>query len=58
MNKVAVIAAEEFTAPLAGKFFGKNVNRRLSAWARGVVAEALDGVSSCRGATIILVNSA
>jgi hypothetical protein len=27
---------------MAGKSFGKNVNRRLSTWIKGVVAEALN----------------
>jgi len=36
--------------------FGKNVNRRLSAWTKGVIAEALDLVSSRRGSTVVLIN--
>jgi hypothetical protein len=58
VNKAAVIAADDLTAPMAGNSFGKNVNRRFSAWAKGVIAEALDGISSRGGSTIILVNSA
>jgi hypothetical protein len=58
VDKATVIAAEELTAPMTGKSFGKNVNRRLSAWTKGVIAEALDGVSSRRGSTVVLVNPA
>jgi IS605 OrfB family transposase len=58
VNKAAVIVAEDLTTPMAGKSFGKNVNRRLSAWTKGVIAEALDGVSSRRGSTVVLVNPA
>ncbi len=58
VDKATVIAAEDLTAPLAGKSFGKNVNRRLSAWTKGVIAEALDSVSSRRGSTVVLVNPA
>ncbi|WP_221914010.1 RNA-guided endonuclease TnpB family protein [Thiorhodospira sibirica] len=58
VDKAAVIAAEDLTAPMAGKSFGKNVNRRLASWTKGVIAEALDSVSSRRGSTVVLVNPA
>ncbi|WP_242469464.1 transposase [Rhabdochromatium marinum] len=58
VDKAAVIAAEDLTAPMAGKSFGKNVNRRLAAWTKGVIAEALNSVSSRRGSTVALVNPA
>ena len=58
VDKAAVIAAEDLTAPMAGKFFGKNINRRLSAWTKGVISEALDRVSSRRGSAVVLVNPA
>ena len=58
VDKAAVIAAEDLTAPMSGKSFGKNVNRRLAAWTKGVMAEALDSVSSRRGSTVVLVNPA
>ena len=58
VDKAAVIAAEDLTAPMAGKSFGKNVNRRLAAWTKGVIAEALDSVSSRRGSAVVLVNPA
>jgi len=43
---------------MAGQSCGKNVNRRLSAWTKGVIAEALDRVSSRRGSTVVLINPA
>jgi hypothetical protein len=58
VKKAAVIAAENLTAPMAGKFFGKHVHRRLSAWTKNVIAETLDGVSSRRGSTVVLVTPA
>jgi IS605 OrfB family transposase len=58
VDKAAVIAAEDLTAPMAGKSFGKNVNRRLASWTKGVIAEALDRVSRRRGSTVVLVNPA
>ncbi|BCU07975.1 RNA-guided endonuclease TnpB family protein [Allochromatium tepidum] len=58
VDKAAVIATEDLTAPMSGKSFGKNVNRRLAAWTKGVIAEALDSVSSRRGSTVVPVNPA
>jgi IS605 OrfB family transposase len=58
VDKAAIIAAEDLTAPMSGQSFGKNVNRRLAAWTKGVMAEALDSVSSRRGSTVVLVNPA
>ncbi|WP_207191947.1 zinc ribbon domain-containing protein, partial [Halochromatium roseum] len=58
VDKAAVIATEDLTAPMAGKSFGKNVNRRLAAWTKGVIAEALDSVSRRRGSAVVLVNPA
>ncbi|WP_221913953.1 RNA-guided endonuclease TnpB family protein [Thiorhodospira sibirica] len=58
VDKAAVIAAEDLAAPMAGKSFGKNVNRRLTSWTKGVIAEALDSVSHRRGSTVVLVNPA
>jgi hypothetical protein len=40
---------------MAGKSFGRHVNRRLSTWTKGVIANAFDSVSSCRGFTVVLV---
>ena len=53
-----MIAAEDLTAPMNRKNFGKNVNRRLSGWTKGVIAEALEHVSQRRGSTLVLVNPA
>ncbi len=52
------IAAEDLTSPIASKRLGKNVTRRLSAWTKGVIANALDTVSRRRGSSVVLVNSA
>lgn len=58
VDKAAVIAAEDLTTPMSGKNFGKNVNRRLSSWTKGVIAEALENASQRRGSTLVLVNPA
>jgi len=53
-----VIVTEDLTSPIAGKKFGKNVSRRLSAWTKGVIASAIENVSRRRGSTVIYVNAA
>lgn len=58
VDKASTIAAEDLTAPMAGRSFGKNMNRRLTAWTKGVIAEALETVSQRRGSTLVLVNPA
>lgn len=58
VNKASTIAAEDLTAPMAGKKFGKNMNRRLAAWTKGTIAESLESVTKRRSATLILVNPA
>jgi len=58
VDKASVLAVEDLTAPIASRKFGKNVTRRLSAWTKGVIANALDTISHRRGSSVILVNSA
>ena len=58
VDKAATIAAEDLTASMAGRKFSKNINRRLSAWTKGTIAEALTSVSQRRGSSLILVNPA
>ncbi len=59
VDKATKIAVEDLTAPLkASKKYGKNQNRRLSAWVKGVMAEAISTVSNRRGASVVLVNAA
>ena len=58
VDQATVIAAEDLRFPIASKKMGKNVTRRLSAWTKGVIANALDTISRRRGSSVILVNSA
>lgn len=58
-DKAAVIVAEDLTRTFAGvKKLGKDTNRRLAAWTKGVTAEALNAVSDRRGSAVRLVNAA
>ena len=45
-------------AIFSNKKFSKNVTRRLSAWTKGVIAQAIENVSRRRGSTVIHVNAA
>jgi len=58
VDKACHIACEDLTTPMAGGKFGKNVNRRLASWTKGVIAEALENVSQRRGSTLHYVNPA
>jgi len=58
IDKAAVIVTEDLTSPIAGKKFGKNVNRRLSSWTKGVIASAIENGSRRRGSTVVYVNAA
>ncbi len=58
VDKAAVVVSEDLTAPIAKKQVWKQYNRRMSAWAKGVLAEALDSVCTQRQAEHCLVNAA
>ncbi|WP_207954292.1 zinc ribbon domain-containing protein [Saccharopolyspora elongata] len=59
VDKAALIAAEDLTRTFTGRVRrGRNVNRRLAAWTKGVTAEALASVSERRGSALTLVNAA
>ena len=50
-----MVASEDLTLPIAAKQQWKQYNRRMSAWAKGVLAEALDSVCEQRKARHELV---
>ncbi len=57
--KAATIVAEDLTTRFAGrKKLGKNMNRCLAGWTKGVTAEALKNVSERRGSALVHVNAA
>ncbi|MBM0228571.1 transposase [Micromonospora sp. ATA51] len=59
VDKAATVVAEDLTKTFAGRTtLGKNVNRRLAAWTKGVTAEALTNVSERRGSALVHVNAA
>jgi len=58
VDKADVIVAEDLTTPIAKKKPWKTFNRRMSSWAKGMLAEALESVSQQRKAHLELVNCA
>ncbi|WP_234337066.1 zinc ribbon domain-containing protein [Streptomyces xylophagus] len=59
IDKADKVVAEDLTSRFASqKNLGKNTNRRLAAWTKGVTAEALASVSERRGSALTLVNAA
>ena len=58
-DKSECAVVEDLTSPIKSKNnFGKNQQRRLSSWVKGLLAEALDNVSARRSASVVLVNAA
>jgi transposase len=58
-DKASTVIAEDLTRVFAArKYLGKNTNRRLAAWTKGLTAEALSSVSERRGSVLVLVNAA
>jgi IS605 OrfB family transposase len=58
VDRAAVVGSEDLTSPIKGKVQWRKYNRRMSAWAKGVLAQALDEVCEQRGATHVVVNAA
>ena len=58
VDKAAVVASEDLTAPIKVKVQWRQYNRRMSTWAKGVLAQALDEVCAQRGAVHVTVNAA
>ncbi|WP_028220968.1 transposase [Paraburkholderia oxyphila] len=58
VGKAAVVGSEDLTSPIKGKGQWRKYNRRMSAWAKGVLARALYEVCEQRGATHVVVNAA
>ena len=58
MDKAYIVVSEDLTSPIGKKQQWKKFNRRMSSWAKGVLADSLDSVCTQRGAEHISVNSA
>ena len=58
VDKAYIVVSEDLTSPIGKKQQWKKFNRRMSSWAKGVLADSLDSVCTQRGAEHISVNSA
>jgi IS605 OrfB family transposase len=58
VDKASLIAAEDLTRSFTSRPRGRNMNRRLAAWTKGVIARALTDVSERRGSALVMVNAA
>ncbi len=57
-DKAQLIISEDLTSPIKKKTNFKNMNRRLANWYKGILAKAIDHVTSQRGAINAPVNCA
>ena len=58
VDKAAMVGSEDLTSLIRGKNQWRHYNRRMSAWAKGVLAQALEEVCVQRGAMHVVVNAA
>ena len=59
VDKAGLIVAEDLTSPIQSKrTYGKNTNRCLNTWVKGILADALTTISHRRGSAVHLVNAA
>jgi IS605 OrfB family transposase len=57
-GKAETVVCEDLTKTFKSKNLGKNTNRRLSGWVKGLMASAIDTVASRRGSRVVQVNAA
>jgi IS605 OrfB family transposase len=58
IDKASTLVTEDLTNSFNGKSYGRNQNRRLAGWVKGIEAEAIASVSRRRGSTVVTVNAA
>jgi IS605 OrfB family transposase len=58
VDKAETIVCEDLTKTFKSKSYGKNANRRLNGWVKGLMASAIDIVASRRGSRVVQVNAA
>lgn len=58
VDKAEVVAAEDLTGPIPKTHPWKKYNRKMTSWAKGVLAEALESTAKQRNANLVLVNAA
>ncbi|WP_223823429.1 zinc ribbon domain-containing protein [Helicobacter pylori] len=59
VDRAKVVVCEDLRSNFSKKTgYGKNANRRLNTWVKGLIALALKQVTECRGSALHLVNPA
>ncbi|RKZ79342.1 MAG: transposase, partial [Candidatus Parabeggiatoa sp. nov. 1] len=58
VDKAETVVCEDLTKTFKSRNLGKNTNRRLSGWVKGLMAYAIDIVTSRRGSRVVQVNAA
>jgi IS605 OrfB family transposase len=58
VDKAKTVVCEDLTKTFQQKNYGKNANRRLSGWVKGLMASAIDIVACVRGSRVVLANAA
>jgi IS605 OrfB family transposase len=58
LDKAGAVVVEDLSKPIRGLDRGRNTNRRLSGWVKGVIQEAVEATSRRRGASLDQINAA
>ncbi len=58
LDKAGAVVVEDLRHPIRGYDRGRNTNRRLSGWVRGLIQEGVEATSRRRGALVDEVNAA
>jgi IS605 OrfB family transposase len=58
VDKAETIVCEDLTKTFKSRNYGKNTNRRLNGWVKGLMARAIEIVASRRGSRVVQVNAA
>jgi len=58
VDKAETVVCEDLTKNFNSRNLGKNTNRRLSGWVKGLMGSAIEIVASRRGSRVVQVNAA
>ena len=58
LDKAGTVVVEDLTKQIKGYDRGRNMNRRLAGWVKGLIQEAIESASRRRGASVNVVNAA
>jgi IS605 OrfB family transposase len=58
LDNAGSVVVEDLSKPIRGRDRGRNTNRRLSGWVKGLIQEAVEATSRRRGASLDQINAA